>query len=45
MIEFILASAILVGKADIGPDKVVYQVLTDDGQIVEVVDTNPTTSF
>jgi len=45
MLEFILATAIIVGKVDIGPDKVVYQVLTDDGQIVEVIDTNPTTSF
>ena len=43
MIEFILATAILVGKADIGPDKVLYQVLTDDEQIVEIIETEPTT--
>ena len=39
MLEFILATAIIVGKADISPNEVVYQVLTDEGQIVEVVDT------
>lgn len=45
MLEFILATAIIVGKADISPNETAYQVLTDDGQIVEVVDTNSTPSF
>ena len=39
MLEFILATAIIAGKADISPNEVAYQVLTDEGQIVEVVDT------
>ena len=39
MIEFILATAILVGKADIAPDKVQYEFLHEDGTITSVVRT------
>ena len=41
MIEFILATMIVVGKTDIGPDTVQYDVLNEDGQIEQVIDTNP----
>ena len=39
MIEFIIATAILVGKADIAPDKVQYEFLHEDGTITSVVRT------
>ena len=41
MIEFILATTIIIGKADIGPDTIQYDVLNEDGQIEQVIDTNP----
>jgi hypothetical protein len=39
MIEFIIATAILVGKADIAPNQVAYQFLNEDGTITTVVNT------
>ena len=39
MIEFIIATAILVGKADISPHKVQYEFLHEDGTITSVVRT------
>jgi hypothetical protein len=39
MIEFILATAILVGKAQIEPDKVQYDFLQPDGTITTIVNT------
>ena len=39
MIEFIVATAILVGKADISPNKVQYEFLNEDGSITTVVNT------
>ena len=41
MIEFILATMIVVGKTDIGPDTIQYEVLNENGQIEQVIDTNP----
>ena len=41
MIEFILATMIVVGKTDIGPDTIQYDVLNENGQIEQVIDTNP----
>ena len=40
MLEFILSTAIIVGKVDIGTNQVQYDVLQSDGQIETVVDTN-----
>lgn len=40
MLEFILATAIIVGKADIGTNQVQYDVLQSDGEVVTIVDTN-----
>jgi len=39
MIEFILATAILVGKTQIEPDKVQYDFLHPDGIITTIVNT------
>ena len=39
MIEFILATVIIVGKTEIGPDTIQYDVLNEDGQIEQVIDT------
>ena len=39
MIEFIIATAILVGKADISHTKVMYEFLNEDGTITTVVNT------
>ena len=41
MIEFILATVIIVGKTEIGPDTIQYDVLNENGQIEQVIDTNP----
>jgi hypothetical protein len=40
MIEFILTTAIIVGKADISSFQTQYEILTQDGQIVTVIDDN-----
>ena len=40
MLEFILSTAILVGKVDIGPNQVQYDVLHSDRQIETIIDTN-----
>ena len=40
MIEFILATAIIIGKADISSTQTQYEILTQDGQIVTVIDDN-----
>ena len=42
MIEFILATTIIVGKTEIGPDTIQYDLLNEEGQIEHVIDTNPT---
>ena len=39
MIEFIIASSILVGKADISHNKVMYEFLNEDGTITTIVNT------
>ena len=39
MIEFIIASSILVGKADIAHHKVQYEFLNEDGIITTIVNT------
>ena len=39
MIEFIIATAILVGKADISHNKVMYEFLNEDGTITTIVNT------
>ena len=39
MIEFIIATAILVGKADVSHNKVMYEFLNEDGTITTVVNT------
>ena len=41
MIEFILATVIIVGKTEIGPDTIQYDVINENGQIEHVIDTNP----
>ena len=40
MIEFILATTIIVGKTEIGPDTIQYDLLKEEGQIEHVIDTN-----
>jgi len=40
MIEFILATAIIVGKANISSTQTQYEILTQDGQIITVIDDN-----
>ena len=42
MLEFILSTAIIVGKVDIGTNQVQYDVLQSDGEVVTIVDTNYT---
>ena len=39
MIEFIVATAILVGKCHISHNKVLYEFLNEDGTITTVVNT------
>ena len=38
MIEFILATTIIVGKTEIGPDTIQYDLLNEEGQIEHVID-------
>ena len=40
MIEFLLATAMIVGQADIGPDQVRYEVLHNDGTIETIIEDN-----
>jgi hypothetical protein len=40
MIEFMLATAILVGKAQIAPDKVQYDFINDNQTITTIIETN-----
>jgi len=40
MLEFLLSTSILVGAVNISPTQTQYEVLTDEGEIVTVVEDN-----
>lgn len=40
MFEFVLATAMIVGQVDIGPDQTQYNLLTESGEIVTLIEDN-----
>lgn len=40
MIEILLASVMIVGKVDIAPDTVRYDILTESGELIVILDEN-----
>lgn len=40
MIEILLATAMIAGKVDIAPDTVRYDILTESGELIIILDDN-----